>query len=370
MKLKLPYGLMVAATLSVSMMSACSDEIGDNDGDASLTAAQFLARVNAATINAQCKGTFQCPEKQGYGLLYSGRFKSEAECKATLNSALDGDNTLKGSIDTGRINYDASAAQRCITKLEDVYAKAICSSETFEEPTECAQVFDGAVTEGGKCFDSKDCAAGFECNLGLDNLCYGTCKASPCAACTDAQACVEVTEGDYSCKDRLAVGASCTVDTPCAQDASCLRNGAEMGKCIADESLDAGGACDEDSQCKSYRCNDSICDAPTPPPKIGASGEACGMFDDLCAPGLSCQDLDAITQRGSCKTVIALGDDCDLTQQCEYGLFCQGATLGMTKGKCAAPLANGQTCKSSDECQSERCDESTKKCVNPMMCSM
>jgi len=191
MKLNLPYGLM-AATLGLSLMTACGpDDDSNNEDNTPLTSDQVFARGTAAFVNYQCKTIFQCPETLGLGIESLGRFKDEADCKATLTAQFDLGGETRGALTSGRVKYDASVAEACLTKLEAAYNGAACNGgldAIGDEPPECEQLFMGQVADGEKCLSSEECSGELRCNFD-GGQCYGVCKVDPCAACTDAQYC-------------------------------------------------------------------------------------------------------------------------------------------------------------------------------------
>ena len=225
------------------------------------------------------------------------------------------------------------------------------------------------VEAGGNCLYTTECATGLECDYKGDR-CGGVCTTTqPCSSCTDAQYCDEE-NGQLTCKTHSALGSDCTRHI-CAQGATCLRVGDQVGKCIADRSVDSGGACNEDIQCKIDLCGeDGLCDAMPSTPTIGDVGEECGGPTHRCKPSLTCQGFDPATGRGECKPAVALGAACDFTQECEYGLFCQGAVYRMTQGTCAARLPDGQTCIYHEECLNRFCDYDTKECGSQTICTL
>lgn len=373
MKLKLPYGLMAAA-LGLSMMAACGPDDDDNNEDNTpLTSDQFMTRASDAIIDAQCKSIFQCPEQLDIAIRVLGRFKDVADCKASFSRLGSLKEDYNDGLEDGRIKYDASLAQACLTKVEAMANASICLSEVFEEEDleelpECEQLFVGQVADGGSCLNDNECSGDLKCNFESGETCYGVCKADPCDACTDAQYCDEL--GDTPvCKDRDALGAECTYfQATCVKGASCFFGEADTGKCIADKSIDDDEECDEDAQCKSGLCSEFTCSPPSTPPMLGAAGDECNDFL-WCQPGLSCQGLIADTDMGTCKTLATKDEDCDFSEQCEFELQCQGATE-TTKGKCSERLPDGQDCTYSDDCKSNICDEDTNKCVSDMICSL
>lgn len=378
--MKLRHQCILAATLSICLMSACTDE--GEEVEAAMTFDELNTRINSLFVDYQCERTFQCPETQGSSLFIYGRFQDEAECKTTLIAELaQRPNFIKMSIEAGRLRYNQAQSLSCITALEAIVQDDLCTFINHDDDDDngrattgfipsaaCPELWTGLVNAGGKCLYSQECATGLECEY-TGGSCYGTCAARPCSDCTDAQYCGEE-NGQPTCKPRSPLGADCT-ENICAKGATCLIKDAQVGKCTADRSVDAGGACNEDIQCKIDLCGeDGLCDATPSTPTLSDSGEACGLSQP-CKPGLTCQDLVPDTGKAQCKVAITLGAACSFTQECEYGLFCQGAAPdGMTKGNCAMPLPDGQTCVYHQDCQSRFCDYDDKKCSSETLCTI
>ncbi len=242
-------------------------------------------------------------------------------------------------------------------------AAASCTSADVEKACSTAP---GALADGAACGGSEQCASTY-------------CKKESSSSSTTETGCGK-------CAATVALGAACdAAKDRCVRGSSCKTTGTSTtGTCTASTSatkVPEGGACVSETGSFSS-CDAGLrCDFPTKKcAKLVASGEACLATSD-CQKGLACvgnrcgakvavggtcaTSSDCVngaacdaTKKCAAYTFGAPGDACDLgTKQCAKG-SCTGVTVGtsgVTPGKCPTIIADGQPCDTKSE--TARCDE-------------
>ena len=96
-----------------------------------------------------------------------------------------------------------------------------------------------------------------------------------------------------------------------------------------------------------------------------------GTKAQACLDAVSKLTCDELSQRDQPECLaaldgtVALGGDCDLSEECKGSAICQSST-GTCPGKCAALLSAGQTCAVDSNCGNGlQCSKETKLCVKP-----
>ncbi|MBL8611894.1 MAG: hypothetical protein JNL38_31410 [Myxococcales bacterium] len=120
--------------------------------------------------------------------------------------------------------------------------------------------------------------------------------------------------------------------------------------------LEAGTACQDDSQCKSSFCKfgTSSCGACG---TRAAAGSKCDSTND-CEFGLVCGATSTCVKPG------AAGDSCSNDKPCGGKLVCKTGTAGSTTGTCAAPGGAGDACNGAD-CDGSKalfCSAESRQC--------
>lgn len=266
---------------------------------------------------------------------------------------LDDCSVGRASVADGRQRFDGAAAASCLSGL----ATAACRA-----PSTCGDVFAPRVTQGGACFDDRDCVMGTFCDT--RTVCPGTCQPRvPADTRFDpGERCLE---GLYS-EFRLPSDGGFTVEYFCRAPAAASQpcDPAFFFSCVT------GLACSPASRtCVSAKpagepceffdggftggqwanvCSSGLYCQPVADggaPRCGAPaavGEACGtcQFDLFCADD------------GGCATKGLAGAACALPSHCAWGFFCLptgSAPLG--PGTCQPRLDAGATCRGSTDCQ-------------------
>jgi len=136
-------------------------------------------------------------------------------------------------------------------------------------------------------------------------------------------------------------------------------------------SVATGGACYNDEECVSLKCNRGGCGGVTgccagtcdPVTVTVASGGDCVAVGTSCADGTYCK-LDASKTGGTCTPLIAAGQSCtSLFGQCVSGKACVSDTTGGAR-TCGNLPAEGQACHDSIcDANVDTCDTATKTCI-------
>jgi hypothetical protein len=273
-------------------------------------------------------------------------------------SDLEGYQDVDRAIADGRIVFDATAAQQCLTELE----RQDCVEA--RDPAVCARVVTGRVPVGGDCFLAAECAGGGNC---LGNTCPSKClglaqegevatSAIPCAsglfrnASSICERFIEQQEG----QDCHALDGGS--QRPCASSTYCTGT-FDMATCQkplrAGSACRLGDVCELGSECISGSClrRSGVNEACTPSAQSGTSRQ--------CQIGLRC-DAPTPTGQGTCKLPGTAGVTCLSSLNCAAGLVCLGAAFtptGSTFGRCEAPTMSGMACTTDTECAAGlRCD--------------
>ncbi len=117
-----------------------------------------------------------------------------------------------------------------------------------------------------------------------------------------------LTIGKNQCVAFKAYGAGCSRDEQCKSPSIC--KGKPVGKCITEASVNLGGRCIKDAECKSGSCDkDGKCQ--------------CKVNKD-CGTGKYCDTGTAGIGKNSCKAFKKKDDKCSADKQCGPGLDCKG----------------------------------------------
>lgn len=225
---------------------------------------------------------------------------------------------LEASLASGRVGYDATAAQACYPAYQQAVDSIPCGGNvpTFlpEALASCAKVFTGRVAEAGACRGDYECLDGLTC-VGFTTGSDGTCKRPPALneACGEAQGDAggqldvhvrfgfgkhpKCSTGTYcfnrTCRAEAQPGGACSSDDQCPDDLKC-----RQAVCSNAPVEDLGGPCKSHSDCKAplFCEQPSFGAAGTCQPKK-AAGEPCGTFA-LCKG--RCDRVDGGTS-GTCK---------------------------------------------------------------------
>ncbi len=165
-----------------------------------------------------------------------------------------------------------------------------------------------SVAIGGGCFVSDQCKQG-KCGNKVPGT-AGTCVCTADNDCGNNRYCDKgwLTIGKNQCVAFKAYGAGCSRDEQCKSPSIC--KGKPVGKCITEASVNLGGRCIKDAECKSGSCDkDGKCQ--------------CKVNKD-CGTGKYCDTGTAGIGKNSCKAFKTKGDKCSADKQCGPGLDCKG----------------------------------------------
>jgi hypothetical protein len=401
---------LLAAAAALLFLSSCAsnnkpntdggtpDAGGTSDGGSGVTAEQAAAAY----------ASFECSVISCLFGVSSGYCSSGGDFGPFSGGNFD----VALSVSDGRTRYDANVGAACLAALETLEGLS-CAGETSslfaaaqslsasDGSSPCDGMFTGAVLNGGECYATQECSAGF-CDFS-GSACPGVCAPRrgtgvPCTddeQCQEGSACVseagastcqpkvllqqgalcnassECADGLY-CDDtgtctnaKVADGAECTADAQCAEGSGCLKPNmfAPTGTCTA--KVAAGGACTVggafifpySNACKGLQvCAGLVmngenvvesgkCQAP------GAVGATCFPQAAGTLGGNGCfTDLVCDPATRKCAPAPAAGSAC-IEGRCGPGAYCNSAS------QCAAKKADGAVCESSDECVNQ-CDTS------------
>lgn len=319
----------------------CGDDDGDSNGGSGVSVDEpedFTGEADERLLGAVCEGIFECPEKQNpeVMLAFSG-FSDQQSCEAFLNeSEALGSGNYDGLVEAaedGRVTYSADEAEACLEDFDEATEECVAFEKIDLSTGACDSVFEGDKEEGDACLISEECADG-ECVPQSDpDICYGACEPSDGAG--EGESCMP---GDCNADE----GLSCS-------------SAQGDGECVANQSIGEGEACSQTIQCEGgLHCMEQECTQPDAPSE---DGDACGFGDnsEVCAGGLTCQDLTIDQQTGSvegvCGSPLQEGDACLAPSECERGLFCEGADFETgQEGECAPITEVGAACGNDEEC--------------------
>jgi hypothetical protein len=206
----------------------------------------------------------------------------------------------------GRMVYDASAVDACLSSLPEIYCN---TNNLIEASPRCAAVFRPAVADGAPCspIGPDVCATGY---------CPAIARACPAT-------CLPRAAESMPCDDTRTMGA------PCAAGLVCVRS-------VCRRALDADATCDETA---------SACRPGLACVRVGATATCVAPR----ASGLACtaneQCISRLCASGFCAGGLSAGDRCSQSFQCPDGLACvQAATGDPPEFRCAMGSAAGATC--------------------------
>ena len=355
------------------------------------------ARRERQISTAYCALLFECPETYPNLLLTTSKFPDQRACIEGYSAAYaltrDEERT---HVNQGRRRVDEAQVAACLASPEltsaSVCAQGVDALDTLHNESPCANLYVGAVEQGGDCLFNADCSGAFRlCSHEIDPslaACRGVCTSfgDPGDACALDQDCKEGTYcGDFDptvqagvCKLRAATGEPCSASSDCMQGLSC--QGEEDARSCR-TSLVIGQACnrhdecgDEGMLCKFDEASGMSACAPRP-----GLNEAC-TFSFYCEVGLYCElplNEDGTFADGVCLSednlsasftlVMNQGEACgefgNEFRMCRAGLACLGFEIDSEDGQglggtCEAPLTQGQACTFQGDCAAPlKCSE-------------
>jgi hypothetical protein len=300
--------------------------------------------------------------------------------------------TVDDALAAQRAHLDASAAQACVTTLQ----QSGCGVSDYNAITSaCANVVTGTVANGAGCRAQFECAAGF-CAARAPG-CAGLCKAYVSAGFSCANAvCDDNSYCDSSssvCVARGIANSPCSDAQPCRDGFVCrgyASGSSTPGKCGT--VAKSGDACVSSAECDSGLW----CDPGTSKCAVELAAGASCTASDACQSGLACIGLklpggtsvgnpgqckpwldvnamcdataaepgcpaDAQCASNSCKPTGVVGAACTSSTQCRLGLYCNGS------GMCATPVPYGGVCDpmemSFSQCSAGTCDTTARACL-------
>ncbi len=152
---------------------------------------------------------------------------------------------------TGRA-YKSSAAEDCINKTNEVYAKkTVTEQDEADLKTTCNRVFPGTKQITQACAVDEDCVEGEVCDVQVSKTCAKKNDVQVGGGCSNAgDTCVkgsycQAQGGRSFCVAKNDVGAICAADKPCLENLRC----ASTGLCAVKSNI--GEACTADTDCSS-----------------------------------------------------------------------------------------------------------------------
>jgi len=258
-------------------------------------------------------------------------------------------------IDAGLMTYSATQGAVCQSAIAALDCSVLSGGFGSAAPPACQATLTGTVAQGGTCWDSSNCAAGYCTWDLLTGTCPGTCQpfTAAGAACSDDTCGPDLGAAQPTCKLLSGTGGAC----PCQDALYCDTSGA-TATCRPFLATGAtctsfGAPCNLLTTCGG---SPSTCQA-----YVGA-GATCDPTDSQCGIGYDCTGTSTFT----CTSLPALGDACDF--QCLRS-WCDFLSPTPT---CHALLADGATCNPDyfgADCLSGSCNASQKcslsRCVKP-----
>lgn len=221
----------------------------------------------AAASSGLCSLVFTCCSAEEIEAIANIPNLSEELCAALIASDLE-DEDQAAAIQAGRLLYDPILAKTCV----DTTTAATCEGvpevlENLEAVPACATFISPGVELGGDCETDSECIGDSHCVGSLDNgNAAGTCTARPGdgEACDLIPKCIEGfhCEADVCVAD-VALGQSCEGANVCVEGAFCKGFAAspDVGTCASTGAVADGEACEDDIECMSGSCADSLCEA-------------------------------------------------------------------------------------------------------------
>jgi hypothetical protein len=325
--------------------------IGD-DGSGSGAGYTAIGDTAAAWKDAYCTYYERC-----------GLFDDKAACLgAALGFSFELDVNLVAAIGAGRVRYNGTNAQRCISSV----ANDACdrSDETSRvRPLACFDIYRGTRSGGESCILNEEC---------ISQVCSGgdtgtTCEQGTCLGNTAPT------------RERPGVGMPCT--EICEAGAYCDQ-AADLCAPLkrAGEPCFGNGECDYGLSCPLFT-SAPVCvrlpglGEPCPDRMCRDDGQYCStgtgtclavqvfgtcFSDDVCSAFYPC-DPSTMT----CREV-RVGQSCSVTRRCfSPDTYCDGTTF-----TCAVRGGEGQPCTDSEQCTTGFCDVSavTPVCARPEIC--
>ena len=288
-----------------------------------------------------------------------GSFKSISDCMGVVSDDFD-DPYLEASIDSGRIDYDARAARKCVRAIKKL--KCLRDEDQSEVEARCAEVFVGRVAPDEPCFRGAECAGELSvcatvpgsCSAD-DSCCPGVCRYIPddlakgddcsgAARCGDGLFCASGTVEDPQrrCVQLPSAGQACP-EGRCEEGTFC-----DVDTCAAKRA--EGGACDRDSACIDDFCAYDWMNGSGECAKRAKTGRTCDvMFGDN-----GCERERDRCIEGEC-TERKVGDECD-------------GGYGYSGGDCPdyAHCVDGKCTKY--RYAGDSCDDDDKRCYGALDC--
>lgn len=335
----------------------------------------------AQEARALCSRWFRCLSPRDDDMALRFLFGTTTVCEAEVaryNERSPNVADLRQKLAAGDLVVAADAAQSCLQEL------AACGEADSLNEGSCREVFEGSVEQGGACQRDEDCSGNSYCaGNSCPGQCQQ--RGLPGAACTRPTQCAywgspvfcDTSSGTLpgTCREldrgaKAGPGEKCTRSfrtaqqafLQCTDDLWCAPPASEddtgFGQC--EPPIEGQGACsDQNDVCLVGLCNVASGHCQ-PYALVREAGGACSDATlTFCDPlqGLRCTDDEA---GGSCEAQGdgAEGSVCfsgDFQRGCGVGLYCERSDTTATSGTCVKVLAGGEPCESSSQCQSGRC---------------
>lgn len=357
--------LWVAAGLAAALLNCGRSGPADGGDDGptepnKADVADFFVKAEAAYCGwaARC-GAFDSAESCGqvefFDVLYPDGLLATAELHRGTGGALV--DYLLLSLESGRVEFDAEAAETCLSYVEargcDKPYTYAPSEEEIAGREACAAVFSGTMTRNGPCMLSMECAAGefetavcgFDPNC-TDACCTGGCRvlvagqeSEPCnftTGCAPGLFCATDpnTFQPTVCTKQRAIGQACQNGGECAAGSECDFNVgtcaplAGAGQSCNGRSCEVGTYCADPQQIGEYRCM-----------AYGDVGAPC-VYEDGCRALNTACDYDWMTGKGQCVEMPVAGQAC-----LQFASSCAPtATCDWNTNTCRALAGEGEQC--------------------------
>ncbi|WP_157069737.1 hypothetical protein [Sandaracinus amylolyticus] len=323
-----------------------------SDAGAANEAAQFVAAIAAEA----CESAHACLETE---VSFEQRLGSDTRCRAHVAASIA---HVARAVDDGRARFDRARVAACLAAIDAAVCELATPVAWEAWPAECRAVIAGTIAPNAACDASVEC---------------------------DTGACVCGT-----CEAYVARGGACE-DGPCAPGLQCASESLTCEPVAA--ALRRGDACEDFHACSGLlRCVDGVC-RDGRERRTQARGEPCDAENLLCGLGLEC-DFDhgsvcvgpleagaacddmleislcpegtvchGIAGEARCSPPLARGEECigaGRADPCDVGLWCSYST-----GRCEPVRALGERCELGEDCHSGVCEDQVCALGEDAFCS-
>jgi hypothetical protein len=288
----------------------------DADASGPLTADDYHDQRMELLDELLCERLYDCPNKipMFLRLVGEGAYPRDRCPDMISEEILIPDPT--GSVDAGRIEFDAEKAEACLADVRAAIEEDTC--EVAVDSEACSQVYTPTIERGDSCAETSECVDDLYCDTsGSADSCSGICEPP---------------------KDR---GAACdpSLDGVCG-DLRCL---GEEGSatCQQVETVAEGESCSSNLECEGgLTCDleDDVCQ----PILYAEEGEECDSFRVICTASTQCiprTDPETGERISRCEPVRTLGESCESS-----AFHCQADAYCNSDDECVKKADIGESC--------------------------